>query len=86
MKNCNVIVVRAEGEFEDLGRRDPVLNLHRPLVHDQHRGGRDHEQDRDELEGEGEGESQQRRKTGLRRKKQIKKTRGIRVNRSLVVD
>ena len=29
-------MVGAEGQLKDLGRRDPVLDLHRPLVHDEH--------------------------------------------------
>lgn len=45
----NVVKVRAQRHPVDLGGRYPVLDLHRFLVQQQHRVGRDHQQDRDEL-------------------------------------
>ena len=34
MKDCNVIMVWAEWQLEDLGRWDAIFDFHRPLVHD----------------------------------------------------
>ena len=49
MKDCNVVEVGAEGDPVDFRRRDAVLDLHRPLVQDQHGAGGDHEEDGHEL-------------------------------------
>jgi len=49
VEDGDVVGERAEGELEDVGRRNPVLDLHRPLVHHQHRARGDHEQNGDEL-------------------------------------
>ena len=44
MEDSDVVGVGAEGELEDVGRRNAILDLHRPLVHHQHRARRDDEQ------------------------------------------
>lgn len=36
VKDSDVILVRTQRQLEDFGRGDSVLDLHRPLVHDEH--------------------------------------------------
>ena len=50
MKDCNVVMIRAKGQFEDFCCRHSIFDLHRPLVHDQHGAGRDHKQNGDKLQ------------------------------------
>ena len=49
VKDCNIVMIRAQGQFENLGRGYAVFDLHRTLVHNQHRTGWNHKKDRYKL-------------------------------------
>jgi hypothetical protein len=49
VENGDVVGEWTEGEFEDVRRRNPIFDLHRPLVHHKHRARRYDEEDWNEL-------------------------------------
>lgn len=49
VKNGHVVVVRTQRKLENLRGRNAILDLHRSLIHDEHRARRYHEEDWHEL-------------------------------------
>ena len=50
VEDGDVVGEWAEREFEDVGSRNPIFDLHRPLVHHKHRTCWDDKEDGNELE------------------------------------